>query len=132
MKICTIAFDTVWKDPKANIIKTEQCVKEALQLFPDTQVILFPELSFMGSVVDDDIHTLAQTVNGECVTQTRQIAKKYGVHIIAGFIEKAETGNPYNTTFFADNAGGLKAVYRKNHLYAGSRERELYQPEMNS
>ncbi len=127
LKICAIAFDTGWKYPEENIAKTEQCVKEAKRLFPETQVILFPELSYMGSIVDEDAHRLAESREGRCVTETLRMAQTYDTHIIAGFIESNQGKKPYNTMFVANKSGKPTVFYRKNHLYAGSQECELYE-----
>jgi predicted amidohydrolase len=46
MQICTINFDTVWKNPKANLEKKEILIKQALEINKAVDTIVFPELSF--------------------------------------------------------------------------------------
>ncbi len=126
MNITTIASSPVWKDVPANVAQTEEHVKEALELFPETDVILFPELSLSGFVVDEDVETVAQTIDGPGVTAVLDIAKRYNVAIIAGIIEKIESEKPANMQFVASRTGELLASYRKNHLFTQSDEPKLY------
>lgn len=126
MNITTIASSPVWKDVPANVAQTEDHVQEALKLFPETDVILFPELSLSGFVVDEDVETVAQPIDGPGVSAVLDIAKRYNVAIIAGIIEKVEGEKPANMQFVASRNGELLASYRKNHLFTQSDEPKLY------
>ena len=128
MNIATVASDTVWKDPQKNIQQTEKHIKEVLQLFPKTQVILFPEISLAGFVVDSSNEDVAEDMDGFCVTEIKRIARIYKVALICGIIEKNPKGKPYNTQFVISKEGELLASYRKNHLYTQSAEPEVYSP----
>src|ERR1700690_1719460 len=113
MNVATVALDTVWKDIDANIALTDQHVARVLELFPETNVILFPEISLVGCV-DDGNQELAQTIDGPAVNKVKLLAKKYNVALICGFIEKNVSGHPYNTAFVVNKDGKLVASYRKN------------------
>jgi len=126
MNITTIASSPAWKDVQENIAMTEGHVQKALELFPSTDVILFPELSLSGFVVDEDVEAVAQTIDGPGVTAVLDMAKRHNVAIIAGIIEKVEGEKPANTAFVASRQGELLATYRKNHLYTASAEPDLY------
>lgn len=126
MNITTIASSPIWKDVQQNVTITEQQVAHALELFPQTDIILFPELSLSGFVVDEDVATVAQPVDGPGVTAVLDIAKRHNVAIIAGIIESVPGEMPANMQFVASRQGELLATYRKNHLFTESEEPNLY------
>jgi predicted amidohydrolase len=126
MNITTVASNPVWKNVAANVELTETHVKEALALYPATDIVLFPELSLSGFVVDEDVNTVAQPIDGPGVRAVQAMAQQYNVAIIAGIIEQIPGEKPANTQFVASPAGGLLAVYRKNHLFTQSAEPKLY------
>lgn len=127
MNIVTVAHDIAWKDIDANIAQTEAHVKKAKELFPDVQVVMFPELSLIG-IVNEDNQTLAESLDGSAVARVKAIARAYGVALICGMIEKNEAGKPYNCTFVVSKNGELVANYRKNHLFTEGVEPEYYSP----
>jgi len=61
MNICLINFDAIWKNKQKNIEKKEELIKKALEFNPETQLIIFPELSLTGYVLDEDSLKLAET-----------------------------------------------------------------------
>lgn len=128
MNIVTVAHDTIWKDPIKNIEKTEEHVENVMQIHPNTDVILFPEISLMGAVVDDELGTIAESLDGYCVTEVKRIAKKHGVALICGMIESSPVVRPYNCQFVVSKTGELVTRYHKNHLFTQSAEPELYSP----
>lgn len=127
MNIATVAMDTVWKEIDRNIAITEDHVKRVLELFPKTDIILFPEISLVGCV-DEGNEELAQSLNGPAVSQIKKIAKKYEVGLICGLIEKNDNGKPYNTAFVVSKYGELITSYRKNHLFTEGEEPNYYTP----
>ncbi len=128
MNIATVAADPIWKNPSKNIELTERHVEQVLRTYPKTQVILFPEISLMGAIVDLSNREIAETMDGFCVTEVKRIAKKHGVALICGMIEINPDGKPYNTQFVISAEGKLLAKYSKNHLFTASLEPELYAP----
>lgn len=128
MNIATVALETVWKDVKKNIEQTEHHVQEVLRLFPNTQVILFPEISLAGFVVDPSNQDIAQSIEGDAVTEIKRIAKQYHVALICGMVEKNDGGKPFNTQFVITKDGELLAKYRKNHLFTEGVEPEVFTP----
>lgn len=126
MNIATVAAETVWKNSKKNIELTEFHVKEVMRIYPKTHIILFPEISLMGFVVDDSNTEVAETMDGYCVNETMNIAKKYKVALICGMIEKNSDGKPFNTQFVVSKTGEILAKYRKNHLFTQSTEPKVF------
>jgi predicted amidohydrolase len=64
-----------------------------------------------------DISAFAEPMDGPYVTRLVELADKHGVTIVAGMFEASEDpARPYNTLAVVD-PGGLRASYRKIHLY---------------
>lgn len=122
MHVATVAADTIWKDPKANIEDAAKHVAEVLRRWPKTNIILFPEISLMGTVDDESTVDIAESLNGESVTAIRKIAQENSVAIVAGVIEENPNGKPFNTAFAVGKSGELLAAYHKNHLFPESSE----------
>jgi len=129
MKIATVAFDTAWKNPPANIKQTEKHVAAVMKRWPKTQVILFPEISLMGFVVDPSNAEIAEPLNGKSMTEIKRIARKFHVALVCSMIEENPGGvKPFNSTFAVSGKGELLAVYHKNHLFTESAEPEVFSP----
>lgn len=128
MNITTVASETIWKDIQKNIEQTEHHVQEVLRLFPNTQVILFPEISLAGFIVDPSNQDVAETMDGYAVTEIKRIAQKYHVALICGMVEKNPEGKPFNTQFVISKNGELLAKYRKNHLFTEGAEPKVFTP----
>lgn len=126
MNITTISSSPLWKDVTGNLALTSTQVAEALSLYPDTDIILFPELSLSGFVVDDDVTRVAQPIDGPAVQAVLALAKQHHVAIIAGLIEDVPGEKPANTQFVASPDGEILTTYRKNHLFTQSEEPNLY------
>jgi len=125
LHVATVSSDTVWKDKKANLAAAERHVGEALTHAPQTRIILFPELSLTGFVLDDSVETLAEPVDGPSIHELQRIASANRVAIIAGLIEQGPE-RPFNTAVAVDWDGRLLARYRKCHSYTGSAEPTFY------
>ena len=126
MNLCLINFDATWKDKQKNIEKKEELIKKALNFNSKTQLIVFPELSLTGYILDKDVYNLAETENGENIEKIKQLAKKYNIAIMFGFIEKNGENKPFNTTMIIGKNGKIIAKYRKNHLFTQSIEPDIY------
>ena len=88
MKICLINFDAAWKDKQKNLEKKEELIEKALEKQPDTSLIVFPEMSLTGYILDKDIYNLAEDVDGPSIQAVKALAVKHSVNLIFGFIEK--------------------------------------------
>lgn len=102
-------------DKQANIKKIEEYVKKAKT--KNAQLVIFPELSATGYVTRDLIYELAEPVPGPTVNAVEQIAKKHGVFIVFGIIEKSEKAESvtFNTAVLV-GPEGYAGKYRKTHL----------------
>ena len=93
---------------------------------PKTDLILFPEISLMGAIVDDGLADIAEDLDGYCVTQVKRIAIENGVAVVCGMVQRNPNGKPFNCQFVVSRDGDLLAVYHKNHLFTESAEPDLY------
>lgn len=128
MRICLINFDALWKDKEANIRQKKILIAQALEHERETDIIVFPELSLTGYVLDNDARTLAEDADGGSIRAMCEIAKKNSVALIFGFIEKNALGKPYNSVAVISKTGELITTYRKHHLFSQGKEAEIYTP----
>ncbi|UWF78158.1 carbon-nitrogen hydrolase family protein [Microbacterium neungamense] len=80
-------------------------------------LVVFPEYSsYFVDPMDDTLAANAETLDGPFATVLRRLAAQHGVTVVAGLVEAGEGSRVGNTVIAAD-AGGIRAVYRKQHLY---------------
>lgn len=128
MNIALVAADTAWKDVNRNIELAEQHIQKVKELFPNAQIILFPEISLAGFIVDEGNKDVAISLDGPEVGRIKALAKKYDVALICGMVEANPNGKPYNTQFVISKDGELLAHYHKNHLFTEGAEPDMYTP----
>jgi predicted amidohydrolase len=96
------------------------------------KLVVFPEYSsFFLPDLGQELVDGAQSLNGPFVRQLAALASTFGVHIVAGFVEKIEEASRFSNTLVAlSPAGELVARYRKLHLYDafGATESEWVRP----
>ena len=128
MNIALVAAETIWKDVAANIDLVEKHAQTVKQRFPATQVMLFPEISLAGFIVDEGNQDVALSLQGSEIERLKDIAQRYETALICGMVEANPNGKPYNTQFVISKDGELIAHYRKNHLFTESAEPDVYTP----
>jgi 5-aminopentanamidase len=82
------------------------------------RIIVLPELTPSGYVFASpaEARAAAEPADGPTVTEWAAQAARRGVIIIGGFDELGADGQLYNSAVLAD-PGGVRAVYRKVHLW---------------
>jgi len=100
-------------------------------LEPDTDLVLLPE-AYMRDFgrPSSDISAYAEPLDGPFVDRLTKFAAEHATTVIAGMFEVSDDpGRPYNTLAVVD-ADGLRASYRKIHLYDsfGYKESERLSP----
>lgn len=81
------------------------------------ELIVFPEYSsYFVAQMDQTLAENAEPLDGPFVEGLRQQASRHRVTIVAGLVEHGEAGRVRNTAVAVD-AAGIRAVYRKQHLY---------------
>jgi 5-aminopentanamidase len=109
-------------DPEANAQLSVAAIREAADAGAD--VVVLPELMTSGYVFADATeaaraaiapdHAILRAWAGE--------AARADLVVVGGFAERGADGNTYNSAAVLD-AGGLRAVYRKLHLWDGEKRR---------
>jgi deaminated glutathione amidase len=102
-------------DPAEN---REMFTAVAGKVEPDTDLVLVPE-AFMRDFgpPGQDIAPFAEPMDGPFVRRLTEFAAECGSTVVAGMFEVSDDpARPFNTLAVVD-AGGLRASYRKIHLY---------------
>jgi predicted amidohydrolase len=107
---------TSTSDRARNLETALRLVNEAADL--GARLVGLPEnFSYMGR--EEERIACAETVEGPTLSALREVARRRGIHVIAGsFPEKIATpGKTANTSVLIADDGALAAVYRKIHLF---------------
>jgi predicted amidohydrolase len=82
-------------------------------------LVVFPEYaSFFLSDLGQELVDAAEPLDGPFVAGLSALARQYGVHLVAGLVEKTDEVSRFSNTLVAvDPTGALVATYRKLHLY---------------
>ena len=106
-------------DPAENLATLDDVVAEAFSgSSPRPDLVVLPEV-FMRDFgkPGSDIGAFAEDLDGPFVRRLQQKAQEYDVTLVAGMFERSEDPTrPYNTLVVVDGSG-LRATYRKIHLY---------------
>jgi predicted amidohydrolase len=98
----------------------------ALAADAGAQVVVFPE----GAMCDfgaatDDLHGLAEPLDGRFVQTLSELAARFGLTVVAGMFESIPGEQLiYNSAVVLDPAKGLAGTYRKRHLFDAFGETE--------
>ncbi|GIN20685.1 MAG TPA: carbon-nitrogen hydrolase family protein [Bacillus bacterium] len=97
-----------------------------LQLISDAMIeakgdradlIVFPELFLTGYSVGDDLDRMAETEEGQGMTEIKKLCVEHGLYAVISFPEKGESGQFYISSALIDNNGDVLGIYRKTHLF---------------
>lgn len=121
-KIACVQMQSALGDKDANLKKMIAKIDEVMK-DDDVQLIIFPELALTGYECSDFYEDVSESYpNGPSINIMAEQAKKYKVHVIFGFVEKAKKEGKevlYNTAVLIDNNGVPLGCYRKSHLVEG-------------
>jgi predicted amidohydrolase len=112
--------------PQENLAAAEAAVREAAAA--GARVVVLPELVASGYVFADvaEAAGLAESAaDGPTVRAWSALAAELGLVIVGGLCERDDAGLLRNSAVLVD-ASGLRAVYRKAHLW--DREAEVFVP----
>ena len=80
------------------------------------RLVVFPEYSsYFVDPMDGSVAENSEALDGEFVRSLQETASAHDVTVIAGLVESA--GERVRNTLVAVDATGLRATYRKQHLY---------------
>lgn len=81
------------------------------------ELVVLPEYaSYFVAPFDDTLAAHAEPLDGAFTQALQALAAEHGVTIVAGLVERGDQGRPHNTAVAVD-ATGIRATYRKQHLY---------------
>jgi predicted amidohydrolase len=110
-------------DVGANLVAIEGLATRATDR--GARVVVFPEYSsFFEAEMGQTFVDAAQPLDGEFVTALGALARRLGIHLVAGLSEVADSTHFSNTLVALDDSGSLVATYRKLHLYDAFGQRE--------
>lgn len=95
------------------------------------RVVVFPEYSsYFVDPFDASLAENAQPLDGPFVRALGDLARRHDVVVVAGLLESGDDAHRIRNTVVAVGADGLRAHYRKLHLYDafGQRESDWVQP----
>ena len=102
-------------------------VRDIMAGRPDTHLVVFPEVFARDfGKPGSDVAAYAEPLDGPFVSRLAELAAEHRVTVVAGMFETCEDpARPYNTLVVV-GPDGLRATYRKIHLYDsfGYRESE--------
>lgn len=95
------------------------------------RLVLLPEYSsYFVDPFDMSLAAHAQDLDGPFVQALVALAAAHDVHVVAGLVERAADPARVRNAVVAVDGGGLRALYRKLHLYDafGQRESDWVEP----
>jgi predicted amidohydrolase len=83
------------------------------------RLVVFPEYSsFFLPDLGQELVDAAEPLDGPFVAALAAMAREFGVHLVAGLVEKTDEASRFSNTLVAlEPSGSLVATYRKLHLY---------------
>ncbi|MCI7304616.1 MAG: carbon-nitrogen hydrolase family protein [Clostridiales Family XIII bacterium] len=118
IRITCAQMHSLTNEKRKNLDKMKQLADMALQKYPDTDLILFPELATTGcECTPEDCRSIAETMQGPSIKELSNYARDHSVFLVFGFIEKdPDTDKVYNSAALIDRSGKVLGQYRKMHL----------------
>ncbi|MGH8351095.1 MAG: nitrilase family protein [Pseudomonas sp.] len=100
---------------------TERAIRQAA--FQGAQVVVLPELVQSGYLFADrdEALSLAETIDGPTLQLWQALARELNLVIVGGFCERLPADELANSAAMID-ANGLRAVYRKAHLWDAEKD----------
>lgn len=121
-RIACVQMESGLGKKEANLQKMISKIDEVMQ-DADVDLIVFPELAVTGYECSELYESLAESFDdSESIKLMAEQAKKHNVHVIFGFVEKAQKDGKevlYNSAALIDNTGKPLGCYRKTHLVDG-------------
>jgi predicted amidohydrolase len=103
-------------DREQNIARATALIDEAVAR--GARLVVLPEVfSWRGLVSDEAAH--GESIPGPTTEALGAVARGHGIHLCLGsLLERGTvTGRPYNTSCLLGPDGGIRATYRKIHLF---------------
>ncbi|HEU4973621.1 MAG TPA: nitrilase-related carbon-nitrogen hydrolase [Baekduia sp.] len=104
------------------------CAAIAAAAAQGARVVVLPELASSGYVFRDagEALALAEPADGPTVSAWAALAAEHDLVVVGGFCERDPEGRLRNSAVLIDGARGVRAVYRKVHLWDA--EKLIFEP----
>jgi predicted amidohydrolase len=124
-RICCQQLEPQVGDVEGNRALSIAAIEQAAAAGAD--VVVLPELTSSGYMFasPEEAAQLAIAPDDPLIARWAALAAEHDLVLAAGFCERGEDGHTYNSAVLAD-AGGVRAVYRKLHLW--DREKLVFEP----
>jgi predicted amidohydrolase len=123
LKIAAAQIDIVWEDRKANFSKVDALAKRAADLGAD--LLVLPEMFSTGFSMDTSM--TAESRDGATPTFIRELALRYHIGVLGGFVLENEEGRALNSALVVDRKGNDIALYTKTYLFSYTGEDRCHQ-----
>ncbi|MGY4689999.1 carbon-nitrogen hydrolase family protein [Salibacterium sp. K-3] len=114
VRLSLAQFTPQWKDVEQNILTIRQYLQEARGQQSD--LVLFPEMSLTGYLLEEDTGLYAEAVEGNTVQSICASCREMGTGAVISFPEN-DGESYYICTLFIDAEGNIRGHYRKSHLF---------------
>ena len=118
MKVAIVQFKAS-TNKETNLKKIINFISKASQ--NKAKLVAFPEFMMFytsSSQSPKQLAGLAETINGNFVSEIAKSAKENHIQVVGSFYEKsAKKDRVYDTSFVIDKTGKVISTYRKIHLY---------------
>lgn len=131
MKVAIVQFKAS-TNKETNLKKITNFISKAAK--NKAKLVAFPEFMMFytnSSQSPQQLVNLAETINGNFISQISISAKVNHIQVVGSFYEKSSKKNRvYDTSFIVDKTGKVISTYRKIHLYdaLGFRESDKMTP----
>lgn len=125
LKVALGEYDIGWHDPETSIARASALIERAAA--GGAQLVVLPEMCTTGFTNAADRH--AEPADGPSAKALAAVAKRSGVHVIAGIATRAtESGREafFNSSILFAPDGSSIAEYRKQRLFAYAAEHGTY------
>lgn len=113
--------------PSADVAANREAVAQLARRGAErgADVVVFPEYSsFFTDPFDETLAAHAEDLDGPFVQALTEVATDLGIVVVAGLVERASDGGHVRNTVVAVDETGVRALYRKQHLYDAFGQRE--------
>ena len=121
--IACVQFAPVTNQKQANLSHMSRWICRIMKEHPETDLIVFPELSITGyDATRQEFLEMAETPKeGEGIAALKELARRYNVYITYGYAEK-EKDVMYNSMILLGRNGETVQNYRKIHPFGDEKK----------
>src|SRR5262245_17052744 len=112
MNIYCCQFDISWEAKEVNFKKVENLLEHNTPLAGS--LVVLPEMAFSGFSMN--VTLVAEDEPGRTESFLADVAKRFGVYLVAGLVTQAQNGRGQNKAIFVTPGGGIDGFYQKMHL----------------